>query len=122
MRVMPKFGKSSRLARPTDFQSVKRRGKSVRSGGLTVAAVSGSRRRLGIIVTRRIGNAVVRNRLKRVIREHFRNNREVFPKGDCVVIPGAGSAGLTNEMLRVNLSKALGLLALKLTPVIREKG
>lgn len=119
---MPKFGKSSRLARPADFQSVKRRGKSVRSGGITVAAVSGPGRRLGIIVTRRTGNAVVRNRLKRVIREYFRDNAEAFPRGDCVVIPGAGTAGLTNEELRANLLKALGLLAQKLPPVIRKKG
>lgn len=85
-----------------------------------MAAVPGQRRRLGVIVTRRIGNAVVRNRLKRVVREFFRNSGGEFPKGDCVVIPGAVSADLTNGELRANLSKALGLLALKLEPVIRR--
>jgi len=111
---MPKFGKASRLLRSADFQSVKRDGRSVRSGRLTVAAVPGPMRRLGVIVTRRTGSAVARNRLKRVIREYFRENGEAFPKGDCVVIPGEGSADLTNDELRANLARALGLLAGKL--------
>jgi ribonuclease P protein component len=116
---MPKFGKASRILKPAEFQSVRRDGRSVRSGRLTVAAVPGSKRRLGVVVTRRTGNAVTRNRLKRVIREYFRNNGEAFPKGDCVVIPGTGSAKLTNDELRSNLTRALGLLAGKLETVIR---
>jgi ribonuclease P protein component len=35
-------------------------------------------RRLGIAVSRRVGNAVVRNRIKRYIREFFRTNKNVF--------------------------------------------
>lgn len=97
-----------------DFLEVRKSGVSARAGGLTVAALSGSRRRLGIVVTRRIGNAVERNRLKRIIREYFRLNRETFPVGDCVVIPGGGSAKLTNDKLRENLGRALDLLARKL--------
>jgi ribonuclease P protein component len=79
-----------------------------------VAAIPGGKRRLGIVVNRRVGGAVQRNRLKRVIREYFRNNRGEFPKGDCVVIPGPRAAGLTNGELRESLSRALGLLAQKL--------
>ena len=39
------------------------------------------RRGLGITVTRKIGNAVARNRIKRLVREVFRLNRERLPAG-----------------------------------------
>jgi len=44
--------------------------------------------RLGITVTRKFGNAVARNRAKRLLREVFRRSPELFPSGiDLVVIP-----------------------------------
>jgi len=111
---MRRLGKELRLAKPRDFGSVKRGGVSARSGKIMVAALSGNRRRLGIVVARRVGNAVQRNRLKRVIREYFRNNRQEFPMGDCVVIPGSSAGQLDNEELRASLGRALSLLAQKL--------
>lgn len=42
--------------------------------------------RLGIVATTKIGNAVARNRGKRLIRETFRRNKDKFPKGLDVVI------------------------------------
>jgi len=42
---------------------------------------------LGITASRRVGNAVVRSRAKRLIREAFRATRELWPSGvDLVVI------------------------------------
>jgi ribonuclease P protein component len=43
-------------------------------------------KRLGITVTKKVGNAVVRNRLKRLIREFFRRNKDLFPAGHDVVV------------------------------------
>ena len=43
-------------------------------------------KRLGITVTKKVGNAVVRNRLKRLIREFFRRNKVLFPAGYDVVV------------------------------------
>jgi len=44
-------------------------------------------------VSRRVGNAVVRNRVKRAIREWFRSSRERVPNNvDIVVIAQQGAA------------------------------
>jgi len=62
--------------------------------------------RLGITVTRKIGSAVRRNRIKRVLRDIFRRNRtELNPPIDVVVnarppIVGADSAALEKEFLK----------------------
>jgi ribonuclease P protein component len=62
--------------------------------------------RLGITVTRKIGSAVRRNRIKRVLRDIFRRNRsELSPPLDVVVnarppIVDAESAALEGEFLK----------------------
>lgn len=49
--------------------------------------------RLGLAVSRAVGNAVVRNRWKRLIRDAFRRSREQLPTGlDLVVRPRRGAA------------------------------
>lgn len=51
--------------------------------------------RLGVITSRRVGNAVRRNAVRRRIREAFRKNKDTLPKGFdiiCVARPGADAA------------------------------
>jgi ribonuclease P protein component len=55
-----------------------------------------------LVVSRRVGGAVVRNRLKRVIREWFRRSRETLsPNLDVVVVARPAAAALdTREAWR----------------------
>ena len=65
--------------------------------------------RLGITASRRIGGAVVRNRVKRRIREWFRHSeRPAERQIDVVVIARSGAAGLDQRSLSAELD---GLLA-----------
>lgn len=105
------FPREVRLTRADEFARVRKHGQRSRSGSLLISYVAGRSKRLGVILTRRIGNAVTRNRIRRVIREFFRVNRACFPVGDCVVIPQAGSAKASNDELENFLRK--GLLKLK---------
>jgi ribonuclease P protein component len=65
------------------------------------------RARLGITVSRRVGPAVVRNRVKRRVREWFRNEREAFELGlDVVVIGRRPAADLPAEETAAALREA----------------
>jgi ribonuclease P protein component len=60
--------------------------------------------RLGLTVSRRVGHAVVRNRLKRRIREWFLRHRSMLPTGvDLVVIARAPAARLSWTELEADL-------------------
>jgi ribonuclease P protein component len=52
---------------------------------------SGIQARLGLSISKRVGNAPTRNRWKRLIREVFRKNRQRFPAIDIVARPKRGA-------------------------------
>ncbi len=90
------FGKSKRLHRRRDFQRVFAARCSVADRYLVVyVAPNGlDRSRLGIPVGRKFGNAVRRNRVKRLIREAFRIEQWDLPSGfDFICIPRSGELG-----------------------------
>ena len=61
--------------------------------------------RLGITVTKRIGNAVTRNRIKRIVREYFRlNQKEAQPSLDINVIAKKHAVATTSASLFYSLS------------------
>jgi len=64
------------------------------------------RPRLGVTVSRRVGIAVVRNQVKRRIREWFRRDGQVLVRGrDVVVIARAAAADLTGAAAFAELTR-----------------
>lgn len=64
--------------------------------------------RLGITVSRRIGGAVVRNRVKRWVREFFRRHQaRIVPPQNVLVIGRASAAGATYASIKQELAWAL---------------
>lgn len=64
--------------------------------------------RIGIITPKKIGKAVERNRVRRIVREFFRTNRCLFSNGsDYLFIALPGIADIKNSKLTSNMAKIL---------------
>ena len=109
------FSKLERLTTRLEFEKVLAEGKRNRVGKLcTIFSLPNSlnRKRLGIIVSKKIGNAVGRNRVKRAIREIFRLvKHQMIPATDIVVISGKEMVVESYKVIDEKLSNAL--LAIK---------
>ena len=82
-----KFSES--LKRNADFQNVYKNGKSYANRYLVMYVLENQtgRNRLGISVSKKVGNSFVRHRLTRLIRESYRLQEDMFNSGlDMVVI------------------------------------
>jgi ribonuclease P protein component len=82
------FRPNERIRRRSEYQQIYDRGVKTHGRYLTLFTLSNSLPvgRLGIAATRKLGDAVERNRAKRLIREVFRRNK-LAPGFDIVVIP-----------------------------------
>jgi len=74
------FKKKDKILKRREFLQLKRCGKKIQDRNFIVIYSDGrfEKNRIGITVSKKIGNAVKRNKIKRLIREHFRVNRDKF--------------------------------------------
>jgi len=72
------FKKKDKILKKREFLQLKRCGKKIQDRNFIVIYSDGrfEKNRIGITVSKKIGNAVKRNKIKRLIRENFRMNRD----------------------------------------------
>ena len=110
---------SESLKKNRDFQFVYQNGKSCANRLLVMYLLRRDthRNRLGISVSNKVGNSVVRHRLTRLIRESYRLNENKFDDGlDLIVIARPGA----KEKSFFEIESALLHLARKFDVLVKE--
>ena len=82
------FRRAERVTSKSRYRTIYEQGVRRSSRFFTIITCGNPKgaKRLGITVTKKTGNAVFRNRMKRLLREFFRRNKELFPAGHDVVV------------------------------------
>jgi ribonuclease P protein component len=99
--VSERFPKTDRILKREVFLKVYELGRKFQARYFTafVLANSGQNARVGITATKKLGNSVMRNRARRLVREALRKNKWLVPSGVDIVINVKGSlleAGFQN--------------------------
>ena len=101
------FPAKDRVRRQADYARVFKTGAHAADATLVILGCpnpSGGSR-LGVVVSRKVGNAVIRNAWKRRIRDVFRRQRDILPVGwDLVVRPRRG-ARLAHALINQSLPR-----------------
>ncbi|AEH44515.1 ribonuclease P protein component [Thermodesulfatator indicus DSM 15286] len=100
------FTKDERLRRRREYERVYRQGKRLSLPYLRIILAPNQlgHSRLGLSVSKKVGNAVKRNYIKRILREVFRRNRDIFPLShDIVIIPRAKILEIPQDKIKKDL-------------------
>jgi ribonuclease P protein component len=96
------FAKEERIRKRSDFLRIPQEGAKYRTNHFSIALCSNDLgyRRWGMVVGKRVGSAVKRNRLKRLLREFFRLRKENLPSScDLVIVAREGAADLNFQQV-----------------------
>jgi ribonuclease P protein component len=118
-----RFPRALRVLRHDAFEQALRRGQRATDARLTVWAIDNGleQPRLGLVVGRKFGGAVQRNRAKRLLRNAFRLVQHDLPAGiDLICAPRAG-ATLTLASVSGSLSRLAWQLARRLAKSPRRR-
>jgi len=122
--MKPRSSSRGRLSRSAEFERVYRQGRSTANRHLvlyTFENASTAHPRLGLSVSRKVGGAVERNRVKRMLREAFaRNEDSLKPGQDVVVVARPSTAELVEREGLSGVDQALADLLAKAG--VREEG
>ena len=94
------FKKDDRILKRSEFLDLTRSGRKLQNNCFIAFFKPGrfDSPRLGITVTRKVGNAAQRNRIKRLVREYFRLNRQHLNKNwDINIVAKEKAADLSSE-------------------------
>jgi ribonuclease P protein component len=95
--------KKERITRRSEFIKISKHGIRYNTQNFLIIIFSGNNktiRRFGITVSKKVGGAVKRNRVKRLLREFFRLHKEQLPESiDILFIAKPGSAFLKYSAL-----------------------
>jgi ribonuclease P protein component len=118
------FGRRLRLRTPAEFDRVYQSKVYAADDTLVVNAAASdlAHPRLGLSVSKKVGNAVVRNRWKRLIREAFRLDRELLPTGVDLVVRPQKNAVADLEAIRRSLPALARRVAKRLRTLTGERG
>jgi ribonuclease P protein component len=103
-----RFPKRNHLTRRSDFLSLSRGGRTVYTPHFIVISKANDRRvdRLGITVSGKVGKAVVRNRVKRLLREFYRRQQNpLSPYRDFLIIARKRAGDLSTHEIARELGK-----------------
>lgn len=108
-----RFPNSRRIRKRPEFLRIERVGqRRARPSFVVLTAMTrATEPRLGITASRKVGNAVVRNRIKRMVREFFRHHQHLLEPRDIVVIARSAAADITAAAAHRDLSFLLGINA-----------
>ena len=90
-----RFPKAARLTQTAEFARVRTDGRPVHGKMITLGVLKGVAEkdgRVGIVTSKRVGNAVIRNRVRRRLREIFRAMRPRLIPGLWLVVVAKSSA------------------------------
>ena len=104
------FGKEKRILKDDEFQQVYRKGKRRHTKNFTVIIAPNTQGyvRLGLRAGKKVGSAVKRNKIKRLVREFFRlNQHKLGDSQDYLIIAKNEAAALDYDQTFDELSKLI---------------
>ncbi len=112
--ISNRYTKKERLLKRFEYVKLSNSEKKFHSNHFIAVAQKNhlERTRIGITVTKRVGNAVTRNRIKRLTREFFRNNKNKIEKNlDINIIAKMSAKSVKSEFIFKSLNDIFDKLA-----------